>query len=189
MPSPLSILQFVRAKRSPDSPWVYGYVSDIGQRIAGVAEWEWIEVRYDNGIKPVTELFAPEQVEDISEALFVNKTRGQTALHSRYNDDKEAARHKVAGPDIDAALGPHVELAIAAVEHSQMIAGCNDYDMPDTPENRALWDEAQAWNVKVPVEKIKSHPDYWPPHVLPNGKLSVSDYIIVYALRKATDTL
>ncbi len=87
----LQILQFVRAKRGPRSGWVYGYVSDVGQPIKGVAEWEWIEVRYHTGIKPTTELFALNQVQAISDETFDIKTEGQTALHSRYWDDKEKA--------------------------------------------------------------------------------------------------
>ncbi len=101
----LSVLQFVRAKRGPRSGWVYGYISDVGQPIDGVAEWEWIEVRYHNGIKPTTELFAPNQVQGIDDEMFDVKTEGQTALHSRYWDDKEKARQS-ATPSISLAPRP-----------------------------------------------------------------------------------
>lgn len=101
----LSVLDFVRAKRGPRSKWVYGYVSDVGQPIDGVADWEWIEVQYHNGIKPTTELFAPNQVRAISEEVFDVKTKGQTALHSRYWDDKEKRdKWLVANPTTHVAL-------------------------------------------------------------------------------------
>jgi len=83
----------------------------------------------------------------------------------------------------------HIKAAIEQLEETQSCAGCNDYTMDDTPENRALWDECQAWNLKMPVAEVKGHADYQPPCQRPGGRLDVSDSITVFALRKATGML
>lgn len=90
----------------------------------------------------------------------------------------------------------HLQLAIRRLSDYLSYEGCNDYEMPDTPENRALYDEAQAWNLGVSLADLKAHPDYHEPHVIKvallgskPGNLMVNDSILVYVLRKATGLL
>ncbi len=85
-------------------------------------------------------------------------------------------------------LQPFIAEAIGRLRHEFACAGCNDYDMPDTPENRALWDECQAHNLGVPVDQLKTHRDYYVPSAR-RGKMFIDDSVLIYALKKATGML
>lgn len=54
-------------------------------------------------------------------------------------------------------------------------AGCNDYSLPDTPENWQLVKEAEA-------ETEKDNPD--PEPYVRDGKVHTSDFIVLAHLRK-----
>ncbi len=85
-------------------------------------------------------------------------------------------------------LHPHVAQAIKRLSDYLSYEGCNDYEMSDTPENRALWDEYQAWNLKVPLEQLAAHPEYYVPTAR-RGQLCIHDGVLIYSLKKAAGML
>ena len=85
-------------------------------------------------------------------------------------------------------LSDHLSAAINHLSDHLSYAGCNDYDVADTPENRALWDEYQAWNFGVPLEDIQQHEDYCQPYVR-DGVMIIDDHVWIYLLKKALNKL
>lgn len=73
--------------------------------------------------------------------------------------------------------------AIAILDDELGNRSCNDFELPDTEENRQLIAETEAENVHVPVEEWPNHPDYSAPEVY-DGKLLFRDCILTYILRK-----
>jgi hypothetical protein len=54
-------------------------------------------------------------------------------------------------------------------------AGCNDFEMDDTPANRTLFDAAEADNVGMTVEEWRASPDYLKPQIH-RGKILCADF-------------
>ena len=67
-------------------------------------------------------------------------------------------------------------------------AGCNDLILKDTPENRLLWDEYQAWNFRIPIEKVKTHKEYEKVCVI-DGELYCHDGLVIFVLKRALGLL
>lgn len=73
--------------------------------------------------------------------------------------------------------------AIDLLAHYISREGCNDLELEDTPENRALVEEADAANYRLTVEQWREHEDYDAPRVH-NGKILTHDGLMTYVVRK-----
>ncbi len=60
---------------------------------------------------------------------------------------------------------------------------CNDYELKDTPENRQIIKEYQAWNLRVPLDEVESHKEYGEPN-MHKGNLFCHDSVMIYVLKK-----
>ncbi len=58
-------------------------------------------------------------------------------------------------------------------------AGCNDYSLKDTPENRKLLLAAEMWNVGVTTEAAWKKHDEYQEITARNGKLDTHDSLIL----------
>jgi len=87
------------------------------------------------------------------------------------------------------ALIPHF-LRLAEQASDQMgNAGCNDYEIENTPENRELIDLAAASNCRMTLEEYRASGEYSEHHVYSGNKLITTDFSIfglfVSAVEKA----
>ena len=57
-------------------------------------------------------------------------------------------------------------------------AGCNDWEMENTPENRELIELAEASNFGMTLEEYRESDEYSEPRVMSNGKLITCDFSI-----------
>ncbi len=73
--------------------------------------------------------------------------------------------------------------AIDELDDIHSNAGCNDLELPNTPEAVQIIKEAWAWNFRCPVEKIEQHKE-WPEIIRYGNKISTQDFILIYLLRK-----
>ena len=78
--------------------------------------------------------------------------------------------------------------AIEEYDNERGNARCNDYELPDTPENRLIYDEWQAHLWQCPVDKVKDHNEYFAPS-FHRGKLCCHDMIQIYVLKRLTGLL
>jgi hypothetical protein len=67
---------------------------------------------------------------------------------------------------------------IKELEEKFSCDGCNDYDMPDTPENRELF--LTSWKLSQGDDVDPDHLQ----HVCRNGVIHANNGIILYGLRK-----
>ena len=80
-------------------------------------------------------------------------------------------------------------------------AGCNEMSMPDSPELRQLWDEYNAWNMNVPLDKLDKTSDQYREYPEPTtkattglwghpaGTVTLDDGLTEFALRKLAGLL
>lgn len=142
MSTPLYILSFVKVTHRADATLkpigvFYGYVTEIGR--------EWVTVQFHDGIRPTSIPFEVDEVAAIDEKTFWSKTKGQTALHSNYEDAKEDADEEREARDLDDGTthariearrwGLSVNAGAAfkiADEIANLVDGLTHRDMPDS---------------------------------------------------------
>ena len=76
------------------------------------------------------------------------------------------------------SLIPHFLILAEWASDKMGDAGCNDYEMEDTPDNRELIDMVLAKNLKMTLEEYRSSDKYVEHHVYPGNKLLTNDYSI-----------
>ena len=80
-----------------------------------------------------------------------------------------------------------LEYAINELEEIQGASGCNDLELPNTPEIKKLWKEYNVWNCE---EATNSEHDQWMPlSKLNDNELLGNDGFLVFLLRKHLNLL
>lgn len=64
--------------------------------------------------------------------------------------------------------------------------GCNDFLVPNTADNWALAEREAAWNLSLPVEEWRKHPDYR--RRPKRGELNITDFsLFLYLVARITE--
>lgn len=85
---------------------------------------------------------------------------------------------------IDEAFKKIAKEAINELSNQQSNAGCNDYEMEDTPENRLIWDAYNAQNLHISLGEWQSgkHPEFREIYITQSGKILAEDSIQIFVL-------
>lgn len=85
------------------------------------------------------------------------------------------------------------ELAMQGIERLSDSFGnssCNDLILADSPRLQRIWEEYNAWNLNVPLDKLDKSDDQYQPYPTPHLKdgipvVCLHDSLIIFALKYA----